>query len=184
MQSKRRRHRAEIRADIDHIGDDQQAHQRIKKPRSSNGAACWRRGPAGHPADIGADHLDRAHQRIGEKQRPDQAVAELRAGLRIGGDAAGVVVGSAGDEARTEDVGKPRPVRLLNLIGSRMIDRGQSQAPRFYREHRQLYFVPYAFASARASMTARAHSSGRSCGRLWPAPLNMRCSCGPVNFFA
>ena len=61
---------------------------------------------AGRPADPGADLLDRRHQRIGEQQRPADAEAELRAGLAIGGDAAGIVVGGAGDEAgpqRLED---------------------------------------------------------------------------------
>ena len=42
----------------------------------------------------------------------------------------------------------------------------------------------YLTAILRASMTARAQSFGRSCGRLWPAPLKTRCSCGPTNFFA
>ena len=38
--------------------------------------------------------------------RPQHAEAELRAGLRVGGDAARVVVGGAGDQAGPEPVEK------------------------------------------------------------------------------
>src|SRR5262249_12083280 len=57
---------------------------------------------AGHPADARADQLDRRHQGIAEQQRPAEAVAELRTGLGVGGNAAGIVVGSAGDEPGPE----------------------------------------------------------------------------------
>ena len=56
------------------------------------------------------------HQRIGEQQRPSQAVAELRAGLGIGRDAAGVVVRGAGDQARPHDIAQLRPFWLLDLV--------------------------------------------------------------------
>ena len=45
----------------------------------------------------------------------------MGARLRVGGDPARVVVGSAGYQAWAENVGKPRPVRLLDLTGSRTI---------------------------------------------------------------
>src|SRR4051812_40703600 len=57
---------------------------------------------AGDAADARADHLDADHERRGEKHRPEQAVAVLRARLRVGGDAARVVVRRAGDEARAQ----------------------------------------------------------------------------------
>jgi hypothetical protein len=50
-------------------------------------------------ANLRADHLDRAHERIGEHERPPEGIAELRAGLGIGGHAAGIVVRSASDKA-------------------------------------------------------------------------------------
>ena len=83
---------------------------------------------AGHASDLGADHLDRAHQRVGEEQRPDQAEAELSSRLRIGCDSTRVVVGSAGDEAGAEDVGKTRPIGLFDLIGGWAFDCCQCQA--------------------------------------------------------
>jgi hypothetical protein len=41
---------------------------------------------------LGADHLDGANQRVGQQERPPEAVPELGTRLRIGGDAAGIVV--------------------------------------------------------------------------------------------
>ena len=63
----------------------------------------------GDPADARAHGLDRGHQRIGQRHRPEHVEAELRARLGIGGDAARVVVGDAGDEARPD----PRQRMLL-----------------------------------------------------------------------
>ena len=57
----------------------------------------------GDAADPGADLLDRGHQRIGEHHRPADGVAELRADLGIGRDAAGIVVGGAGDQSGAEN---------------------------------------------------------------------------------
>ena len=55
-----------------------------------------------------AHQLHRRHQRVGEQHRPQQTVAELRAGLGISGDAARIVVGSAGDDAGTDIPFEPR----------------------------------------------------------------------------
>ena len=73
--------------------------------------------PAGNAANLRTDHLNCAHQRISEQERPGQGVAELGASLRIGGYAAGIVVRGAGDEAGAHDVGEFRPVGLFDLIG-------------------------------------------------------------------
>ena len=67
---------------------DEQADQHIEQRRGIMPAHIAGEAAPGHAADLRADHLDRAHQRIGQEQRPAEAVAELRAGLRIGGDAA------------------------------------------------------------------------------------------------
>ena len=58
---------------------------------------------AGHRAHA-RRHLLHDHQRDGDRDhRPQQRVAELRAGHRIGGDAAGVVVDVGGDEPGADD---------------------------------------------------------------------------------
>ena len=75
-------------------------------------------------AELFADQIgeafagDRAHARGhflhhdqrdgGRDQRPQQRVAELRARLRVGEDAAGVVIDVGGDESRPQD-GKEVP---------------------------------------------------------------------------
>ena len=64
-----------------------------------------------------ADHLDRAHERIGEQECPTQRVPELRARLRIGSYAAGIVVRGARDQAGAHDIGEFRPIRLFDLVG-------------------------------------------------------------------
>jgi hypothetical protein len=52
--------------------------------------------------------LHRRHQRIGKDHGPRQRVPELRAGLRVGRDPAGIVVGGARDQAGTQDPEQPR----------------------------------------------------------------------------
>ena len=78
---------------------------------------------AGDPADMRADQLDRRHQRIGEQHRPQQAVAEVGAGLGVSGDAAGIVVGGAGDDARAKLLGQ-----LLDRIGRAQPGRSEDPA--------------------------------------------------------
>ena len=110
QQTQRRGHRAKIGADIDGVGDDEQANQHIEQRRGIMTAHVSGQAAPGHPPDFSADHLDRAHQRIGQQKRPSQAVAKLRARLGVGGDSAGIVVGSAGDQARAQNIPKLRPV--------------------------------------------------------------------------
>ena len=69
---------------------------------------------AGHAADFRADLLDGDHQRIAEQQRPAHGIAELGPGLGIGGDAAGIVVGRAGNQAGAHDLHQLGMFRLLD----------------------------------------------------------------------
>ena len=70
---------------------------------------------AGDAAHACADLLDRHHQREAEQHHPAHRVAELRAGLRVGGDAARIVVGGAGDQSRAEPAEQP----LVRCCGGR-----------------------------------------------------------------
>ena len=74
---------------------------------------------ASNTANLRADHLDCAHERVGEQECPTQGVAKLGASLRIGGYAAGIIVRRTGDEAGTHDIGELRPVRLFDLVSGR-----------------------------------------------------------------
>ena len=117
--SQRRGHGSEVGADIDDVGNEKQPDQRVNEERWIMAAHIAGEALAGNAANLRTDHLNCAHQRVGEQERPSQGVAELRTRLRIGGYAAGIVVRRAGDEAGTHDVGELRPVRLLDLIGGR-----------------------------------------------------------------
>jgi hypothetical protein len=125
----RRAHRAEVGADVDHVGENEKADQRVERKRRVETAHIGGDALARHTPDLGADHLDRAHERIGEKEGPGEGEAEGRAGLRVGGDPARVVVRSAGYQAWTENVGEPRPVRPLGLTGGLTVCDRQSRIP-------------------------------------------------------
>jgi hypothetical protein len=56
----------------------------------------------GYPAHLGRGDLDADHQRRREQGGPQEAEAVLRTGLGVRGDATGVVVCSAGNQARPQ----------------------------------------------------------------------------------
>jgi len=60
----------------------------------------------GDAADARTDDLDADHQRRRQEHAPQHAEAELRTGLRVGRDAARVIVGRAGDESGAEPLEK------------------------------------------------------------------------------
>ena len=102
QQPQRLAHRRNIRRDVDGVGDQQETDDAVQhRPRKHRlhirGQALARDEP-----ETRADHLDAHHQRVGEQHRPQHAVAELRAGLGIGRNAARIVVGRARDEARSQ----------------------------------------------------------------------------------
>jgi hypothetical protein len=91
-QCQRRAHRPKIGAQVDKVGNKQQQHDAARQPCRIMPPQITSDAKAGHPADPRADLLDRCHQRVAEQQRPGEAISELRADLRIGGDAAGIVI--------------------------------------------------------------------------------------------
>ena len=77
-------------------------HDRVQQPGRI--VLCDVRGKAfaGHPTDARADQLNSHHEREGEERRPQNRIADACPDLRIGGDAARIVIGGAGDQARTQ----------------------------------------------------------------------------------
>jgi hypothetical protein len=120
------RHRAKISADIDDVGEQKQTNEPIEQSERVVLAHVARQAHSGHAADLRADHLNGAHQRVGQEQRPNQAQSKLGAGLRIGCDAAGIVIGGAGDEAGSQYIGQPRTIGPLDLFRGRTTERRQS----------------------------------------------------------
>ena len=105
-QLQRLAHGRHVGGDVQGVGQHQQAHQRDRQPAGQHAADVRRQSAPGDPADARTDHLHRDHQRCGQRQRPEQPGTVGRPGLRVGGQAAGVVVGGAGDQARPEAVGE------------------------------------------------------------------------------
>ena len=106
-------HRAKVRSDIYRVGDQEEADQRIEHRGRIVTAHVFGEAMPGDPSDLGADHLDRAHQRIGEQERPAERIAKLRPGLRISGDATRIVVRGTGNQARTQNVAESRFIGLF-----------------------------------------------------------------------
>ena len=95
-------HGGDVGGDVERVGDQQQQHDALEHDRRERGLDVGGESLAGDPADARAHGLDRRHQREGQRHRPQHVEAELRARLGIGGDAAGIVVGHAGDESRPD----------------------------------------------------------------------------------
>ena len=99
-------HGAYVGGDVDGVGDHQQAHQRGGQPAWKHLVDIGRETFAGNPPNTRGQHLDANHERGGEQQRPDQPKPELGAGLRVGGNAAWVIIGGTGDKAGSEPANK------------------------------------------------------------------------------
>jgi hypothetical protein len=149
-------HRRQVGGDVDGVGDDQQRDQRERQPPRAHLADVRGEAFAGDEADARRELLDAYHQRHRQEQRPDQREAELRAGLRIGGDAARIVVGRAGDEPRAETAGEARGV-VLRRRGARLRPRGLSL-------RRALHPPPPPSGERQAAC----RSAGAGCSRCWP----------------
>ena len=99
-------HGADVGGDVDGVGDNQKPHQEDREPARANLDHVRSQALSGHKADARREHLDADHQWRSEQQRPHQPETELRPRLRVGRDAARVVVGSAGDQARAQAAGE------------------------------------------------------------------------------
>ena len=116
QQPQARAHGAQVRADVDDVGHHQQSDDRIDHRVGVVLLQVAGDAAAGHPADAGADLLDGAHQGPGDHHHPGEAKAELGAGLGIGGDAGGIVVRGAGDQARAQHLQQLGFLGLLDLV--------------------------------------------------------------------
>ncbi len=112
-------HRADIRADVDGVGDDEQEYEPDQHLPGITVLDRAREAGAGHRADPGAGFLDRDQQGDLVERGPELAVSELRARLGIGGDAGRIVVGGAGDQSRAEALQEAhqslRPLLIVRL---------------------------------------------------------------------
>ncbi len=93
-------HGGQIRSNVEGVRHEKQCHDDAQHGGWKRGADVGGEAFAGDPADAGADQLDGRHERERQRHRPQHVEAILRARLRIGYDAAGVVVGHAGNQSR------------------------------------------------------------------------------------
>ena len=95
-------HGSDVRGDVQRVGYQQQQDDAFQHDRRESRLDVGGQSLAGRPPDLRANDLDRRHQRVRERHRPEHVEAKLRPRLRVGGDAARVVIGYAGDKSRTE----------------------------------------------------------------------------------
>src|ERR1044071_1345883 len=101
-QFKRSGHCPNIRGDIDRVGDQEQGNNASKKPRGVMFSDIGSETMAGYPSNARTNHLDTNHQGERKECGPQHRIAKACSYLRVGGNAAGVIVGSARDESRTQ----------------------------------------------------------------------------------
>ena len=95
-------HGGEIGGDVEDVGGQQQQHQQRRDRPWQHAGQIAGEALARHPRDAGADQLETGHEGQGEHHRPQQAKAESGAGLRIGGDAGGIIIGCARHQPRPQ----------------------------------------------------------------------------------
>jgi hypothetical protein len=95
-------HGGDVGGNIDDIGGGDQRDNPVEQRRRQHFPEIGGEAAAGDGADARADDLDRDHERGREKHRPAQRVAELGSGLRVGRDAARIVVRRPRQQARTQ----------------------------------------------------------------------------------
>jgi hypothetical protein len=91
-------HRVDVGGDIQRVGDEQEHHHALQHHGRESGLYIGGESSASGAAEDGAHRLYRRHQRIGEWHGPEDVKTELGSRLRVGGDAARVVIGRAGYE--------------------------------------------------------------------------------------
>src|SRR5436305_477320 len=96
---------------------DNSRNGRRRRPRCISSTSCEAcQTLAGDPSNLRTDQLDRDHEGEREEDCPQQGVAVLRAGLRVGGNARRVIVSCAGDETRPEQAKDGAPGSVANLV--------------------------------------------------------------------
>ena len=108
-------HGADVSGDVDCVGHDEQANEAERHPAGTYLGNVGAESFPGDPADACRQHLNTDHQRGCQKQCPDQAEAELRSCLGIGGNPAGVVIRRARDEPRAQAVCQAVGVFIVRL---------------------------------------------------------------------
>lgn len=95
-------HGCEVGADVDAVGDKKQADKQENQWLRPDRPHIDGKPRARNPSDPCTHELDRGHQRVGQQHGPQHVEAKLGSGLRIGGNAARVIVRCPGNQAGTK----------------------------------------------------------------------------------
>ena len=90
------------RAKNQNTRNQKQAHDAVDDRPGKRFAEVSRNSDSSYSPDARADFLNRTHERVGEQCQPESAESKLSASLRVGCNTARVVVGGAGDQARSD----------------------------------------------------------------------------------
>jgi hypothetical protein len=127
------RYSGDVGAEVSGVGDEE--HEDEEQEDRAGIAAAQGEGQAlaGHKADAGAHVLDGRVQGQRQEAGPEQAVARARARQRVRGDAAGVIVGCAGYDARAGQ-GQQATDALVQSSGGAPVSRADRCDPDYARE--------------------------------------------------
>ena len=98
--------RADARELGDRVAQVRREHRQDREGRPANAVALADQAGqavAGREAEASAGLLGDHQRELRDEQDPEQVIAELGAGDRVGGDPTGVVVGEARDDPGTDD---------------------------------------------------------------------------------
>jgi len=90
-------HGCDVGCNIQCVGGEQKSNDAVQQCARECLADFGGKASPGDGTDARAHQLNGDHERCGEKHRPAQRVAELRAALEVGGDTAWIVIGGTGD---------------------------------------------------------------------------------------
>ena len=114
-------HGGEVCTEIEDVGRGQQCHQRKYHGLWVVLAQAGAYATAGGPAEAGAGELYGHHEWGGQDDCPEQPTAELRPGLGVGDDAAGVVVCGARHQPRPQCIPPTAAQRFIQSFLQRFI---------------------------------------------------------------
>ena len=130
------RHAAEIRADVDDVGDNQ---NRAGAPQHPTRIIIPHRGSQPAPGDHReprAHQLDRHHQRKRQQRDPQRGVAVGCSGDGIGGDSRRIIVGCSGDQSGAQDreefLRGPGYVSFFDIRSGQMFSRHEILRTRYF----------------------------------------------------
>src|SRR2546430_2060315 len=113
------RHRAEVGANVEGVGGQQTGNGEADQPAWELAPQADAQAHAGLQRDSRAQLLDRAHEWKRQEGRPEEPIAEVAADLRVGSNAARIVIAGPGDQAGSQQLEPPNWTLAARLVERR-----------------------------------------------------------------